>query len=104
MKYVIAIALSLLCAFMFLRGLDSALEIDDLKSQVKLQKKSIVFLERVSNQALSSCSVNASRLKSIAESSGYSGAVWEKDKFSAGFFQGKKVGECVTEIRLVGLP
>jgi hypothetical protein len=104
MKYALPLILFLLLVLTFLRGLDFALEIDDLKSQVRIQKKSLVFLERLSNQALPSCSVSESNLKSIAESSGYTSVTLDKDKFSVGFFQGKKFGDCVTEIRLIGLP
>lgn len=94
--------LGLMVIIFFLRVLDASLEISDLKSQVRLQRDGLNFLQSITNQSLQSCSIAVDDIKNIARE--YKYEVWWDDKsFLVGPFKGIKNGSCIERIDMVGL-
>lgn len=107
MRYVQVVIGALLLLFLlalFARVIDAAMEIDDLKSQVRLQKEAIAFLEAVNDSSLSSCAVKVTNFEVVVKSSSYLLMTWDGDSSLVGPYRIKKHDACITEIKLVGLP
>lgn len=109
MKYTSVATFTLLTVLLVVsafRTLDKAMEVDDLRSHIRLQNDAIEFLESVNNAALSSCSIKVEGLRALTNSSKYqyTGLQWNEGRAQVGPFEVRRDGECVTEIKLVGLP
>ncbi len=64
---VLLIVLSLAAIFFFIRSIDAAIEIDDLKSQIHLQQEGIQFIQTVANDAFSSCKTSVEQFEVTAK-------------------------------------
>ena len=80
------------------------MEVDDLKSEVRLQKEAVAFLEAVNNRSLASCAMKVTDFEQVVKVSAYAPVTWHGDSSLVGPYQVKKSNECMTEIKLVGLP
>lgn len=89
---------------LFARVIDASMEIDDLKSQVKLQRNALDFLQSINDQTFKTCTINISELESLAKSRGYSIPHWNDGQASVGPFQVVRLDQCVSRIKLVGFP
>jgi hypothetical protein len=87
----------------FLRVLDAALEIDDLKSQVRLQREALQFLQDVANDTLASCGTTVANFESTAARINGRPVFWEGQIALVGPFKVTKKDSCVERIELVGL-
>lgn len=92
--------LGLMAIILFLRVLDASLEISDLKSQVRLQRDGLGFLQSITNQSLQSCSIDVDDIKKIAHEYKYE-VFWDDQSFQVGPFKGIKNGSCIERIELV---
>jgi hypothetical protein len=86
------------------RTLDKSLEVDDLKSQIILQKKSIIFLQAINKISVANCSVKKDDIEKIAKSVGYATPGWGGRRVMEGPFQIDVQDQCITRINLIGLP
>jgi len=85
------------------RVVDASLEIDDLKSQIVLQKKSLKLLKDVSNQSLQPCALTIEKLDAIAKENDYP-ARHEKQSVLIGSFEfSKGLNSCITKVEQVAL-
>lgn len=98
--FVILIGMS---AVFFFRAMDAALEIDDLKSQVNLQKNSLKFLAEVSNQSLMSCTLNAEKLELLAKEKQLPMRVEKQSIFIGSFEFTKDANSCISKVEQVAL-
>lgn len=97
--------LFLLLIALVARAIEASMEVDDLKSQVRLQKEAIAFLEAVDDHSLSSCALKVPDLETVVVAKGiYSPVAWNGDNSLVGPYRVKKRSECVIEVKLVGLP
>lgn len=99
---VLVIVLGVAAIFFFLRTLDSAIEIDDLKSQIRLQQEGLQFLQSVANDALTSCRTTVERFETAAHANGHT-VVWQGQVALVGPFRVTKQDSCVVKIEQVGL-
>jgi hypothetical protein len=94
----------LLLIALFARVIDASMEVNDLKSQVRLQKQAIAFMEAINDRTLLSCAVKVADFEVVVKASAYVPVTWYGDSSLVGPFQVKKRNECMAEIKLVGLP
>ena len=99
---VLLIVLSLAAIFFFIRSIDAAIEIDDLKSQIHLQQEGILFIQSVANDAFSSCKTNVEQFEITAKKNGYA-FVWQGETALVGPFRITKQDSCISKIEQVGL-
>ena len=88
--------------FFFMRSIDAAIEIDDLKSQIHLQQEGIQFIQTVANDAFSSCKTSVEQFEVTAKKNGHA-VVWQGENALVGPFRITKQGSCITKIEQVGL-
>jgi len=88
-------------AILFFRVLDSALEIDDLKSGAEFRYKQTDALLVITNASLGSCSLKVDEFERLVHHAGLppvSG--WNTDTILVGSFKVTRRGDCVTHIAL----
>jgi hypothetical protein len=99
----LTLALGMTTMYLFFRQLDSAIEIDDLKSQIRLQKESLVFLQAVADSSLSSsCTISIEQFETIAHANTRN-VLWQKSIALVGPYRVSRNESCITKIELVGL-
>jgi hypothetical protein len=101
--YGLLLILSFVAVFSLLHVFNQAAEIDDLKSQIGLQKQALHFMQDVSNVAMPSCAVSVATFESVAKRNGRSVVLWQDQTALVGPFRIKRNASCVTELKLVGL-
>lgn len=103
--YGLLLVLLILASVSLFHAFDQAAEIDDLESQISLQKDALRFMQSVSNSALSTCSVSVPAFEEMAKANGHNTVLWQNNAALVGPFRVKrKVGvPCVAEMQLVGL-
>ncbi|NID15938.1 hypothetical protein [Luteibacter yeojuensis] len=107
MKYVltaITYTLMALSALMFLKSLDRAVEIDDLKSHIEQQNRAIAFLQSINVEAMTPCTMKINAFDRLAKASGYASTTWTNEHVFVGPFQVKRRGDCISSMKLIGLP
>lgn len=107
MKYVltaITYVLMAMSALMFIKSLDRAKEVDDLKSHIEQQNRAIAFLQSLNNEAMSACGLSTSAFDRSASASDYSSTTWKDDYVFIGPFQVERQGDCISRMKLIGLP
>ena len=82
--------------------MDGAIEIDDLKSQIRLQREGLQFMQSVANKALSTCGVSAKEFESIAKENGHT-VVWKGSVTLVGPFEITNQDSCIKKMEQVGL-
>lgn len=85
------------------RVVDASLEIDDLKSQVSLQKKSLKLLGDVANQSLHSCALTTEKLDAIAKNHDYPVRHEKQSVFIGSFEFNHGASDCITKVEQVAL-
>lgn len=102
MLYILTLLLVMLVVFLFFRQIDSAIELDDLRSQVLLQRKEFQFLQTVANESLTSaCALPVERLEAIVESARNSIVSWQGNTALVGPYRVYEQGGCILKIELV---
>lgn len=99
---VLLIVLSLAAIFFFIRSIDAAIEINDLKSQIRLQQEGIQFIQTVANDAFSSCESSVEQFEITAKKNGHA-VVWQEETALVGPFKITKQDSCILKIEQVGL-
>ena len=98
---VLLIVLSLAAIFFFIRSIDAAIEIDDLKSQIHLQQEGIKFIQTVANDAFSSCKTTVEQFEMTAKRNGHT-VVWQGDTALVGPFRITKHDSCMRRVTASG--
>jgi hypothetical protein len=101
--YGLLVILFLITAFSLFRVFDQAAEIDDLKSQIGLQKNALHFMQDVSNRSMAACAFSVDAFEGVAKMNGHSAVLWQNQVALVGPFRVTRSTSCVTEMQLVGL-
>lgn len=108
MKYIltaITYALIALSLILFLKSLDRAVEVDDLKSHIASQKKVIAFLHSVNERAITSCAITADGFDQLLIRSSYASSnKWINDRMLFGPFLAERRGSCISRIEILASP
>jgi hypothetical protein len=95
---VIVFLLGVIAVLLF-KQLDNAVEIDDLKSQIHLQQREFLFMQRITNEALSSCSMTVKNFEGLAESElNRVQVMWKNETALVGGFKIARQGSCILKI------
>lgn len=97
---VLVLILSATAIFFLFGRVDSAMEIDNLKEQIKLQRKEMHFLQNITNSALSSCKTTVASFESVVRANGRD-VLWQGDDALVGAFRVKKKDSCIVSIEAV---
>lgn len=98
---ILVLILSATAIFLFFRGLDSAMEIDNLKEQIKLQRKEMHFLQSITNDNFSSCKTTVANFEEVVHANGRQ-VLWQGEDALVGPFQVKRKNSCIVSIELGG--
>lgn len=97
----LVLMLSVLAAFLFVGKIDSAMEVDNLKEQIKLQRREMQFLQSVTNSTLSSCKITVADFELAVRANGRE-VLWRGDDALVGVFRIKKnPASCIVSIEAV---
>lgn len=98
---VLVLILSMVVMVLFFSKIDSAVEIDSLKEQVKLQRREMQFLQGVINSSLSPCKITVADFESWVRANGRD-VSWRRDDALVGSFRIKKNSDlCLVRIEAV---
>ncbi len=89
-------------AYHFFRALDSGMEVDDLKSQIKLQHRELIFLQGITNAAFSSAKLPVATFEESVRADGRD-VRWQGNEALVGPFKVKRNENYIVSIVLVGL-
>jgi len=102
--YVVCAVLLVGAVALFLRQLDSALEIDDMHSQIQLQQRELGFLVAVVNRSVSSGCVLSTNDFELEVAKSFGGPIsWTGDVALLGPYRVMRKEACIVKIDLVGL-
>jgi len=106
MKIFLVVALFVILGgatlFLFFRGIDSAMEVDNLKTHIQLQKKEMHFLQSIANSAFSFCKTSVSEFEAVVHANRRT-VLWQGDEALVGPFRVKRNGTCIVSIEAIGL-
>jgi hypothetical protein len=100
MVTVFAIFVCAAMAFLVFNRVDSAMELDSLKEQIKLQRKEMHFLQSITNSALSACKMTVDSFESVVRESKRD-VLWQGDDALVGPFRVKKKDVCIVSVEVV---
>ena len=86
--------------FLLFNRVDSAMEIDSLKEQIKLQRNEMHFLQSITNSALSACKMTVASFESVAQESKRD-VLWQGDDALVGPLRVKKKDVCIVSVEAV---
>jgi hypothetical protein len=81
---------------------DQAVEIDDLKDQIRVQRTEIQFFLNFLNGAFADCKFTVSDFTRYVEKSGDVTVHWRGDKGTFSWYEVTKKGECIQSIKVMG--
>ena len=96
----IVVILSTAALFLFFRALDAGMEVDSLKSEIRLQKQEMHFLQSITNGSFSSCKTTVAAFESIVRENGRN-TLWQGQVALVGPFRVKKKDSCIESIEAV---
>jgi len=108
MRYMltaVTYAMMAMSALMFLKSIDRAAEVDDLKSHIRSQREAIVFLLAFSDKAVSECAMNVGTFDDLLKNSSYAHRAFRlNDQLAFGPFLVQKKNNCISHIGHVSSP
>ncbi|RUW51075.1 hypothetical protein EOA32_17160 [Mesorhizobium sp. M1A.F.Ca.ET.072.01.1.1] len=99
-KFVSAILVvvpSVIAILLFVRSLDPALEIDNLKEQIGLQRSELRFLSKMANMGFASCHLTVPDFEKFAKENEHA-FLWEGDNGLVGGFKVQRKGACIVSV------
>jgi hypothetical protein len=100
MLLIFVVILIAIATFFLFGRVDSAMEIDSLKEQIKLQRKEMHFLESIVNSSLSSCKTSVADFEEAVHANGRD-VLWQGDGALVGAFKAKRKDSCLESINVV---
>lgn len=97
MLLILVAILGVLTIFSLFGRVDSALEVDSLKEQIKLQREEMRFLENVVNSSISSCKLPVADFEAAVRANGHT-VLWRGDEALVDAFRLTKKGACIVSI------
>ena len=97
---VVVLILSAMTIFLFFGRVDSAMEVDSLKEQIKLQRKEMHFLQSITNGAFFSCKSTVAEFEESARANGHQ-VLWQGDDALVGAFRVKRKDSCIVSIEVI---
>lgn len=97
---VLMSVLSATSIFFLFGRVDSAMEIDNLKEQIKLQRRELLFLQSITNSAFDFCQTNVVSFESAVRANGRD-VLWQGDDALVGPFRVRKHDSCIVSIEAV---
>ncbi|GAB2865610.1 hypothetical protein GCM10027277_38000 [Pseudoduganella ginsengisoli] len=94
------LALTCLSAFLFFRQLDSALEVDSLKEQVRMQRREASILENVLNENFAPCAIKVAGFEQAMQKHGRT-VLWQGDVAQVGIYKVVKKEGCIVAVNTV---
>ncbi|MER9375962.1 hypothetical protein [Mesorhizobium sp. M0491] len=88
---------SVIALLLFVKSLDPALEIDNLKEQIKLQHRELRFLSNMANAGFSSCGLSVLNFEKFAKENDHP-VLWEGDDGLVGGFKVHKKDLCIVSV------
>ncbi|MER9934336.1 hypothetical protein [Mesorhizobium sp. M0088] len=95
--WIILVIPSAIALFLFVRSLDPALEIDNLKEQIGLQRREMRFLSKMANMSFSSCHLRVADFEKFAKENGHE-VSWSGDVALAGAFKVQRKDSCIVSV------
>jgi len=97
---VLVVFFGITSVFLLFNRVDSAMEVDSLKEQIKLQREEMHFLQRIANSALSTCNMTVANFESVASESKRN-VLWQGDDALVGPFRVKRKDACIVSVELI---
>ena len=102
-KLILIIVFIIFCGvliFLLFARVNSAMEIDNLKEEIKHQRREMHFLENITNSTLSPCKTTVSDFENVVRANG-NNVLWQGDDALVGAFKIKRKGSCLVSINAV---